>query len=72
MALHFRPKRLLLLGFVIGSKFIPQPAFCKTACYVYLWVLIDVAAMKNYCSAVLFFLKLRSILKRNYECIEFI
>jgi len=34
MALHFRPKPLLLLGFVIGSKFIPQPAFCKTACYV--------------------------------------
>jgi len=33
MALHFRPKRLLLLGFVIGSKFIPQPAFCKTACW---------------------------------------
>jgi hypothetical protein len=34
MALHFRPKPLPLLGFVIGSKFIPQPAFCKTACYV--------------------------------------
>jgi len=34
MALHSRPKPLLLLGFVIGSKFIPQPAFCKTVCYV--------------------------------------
>jgi len=27
-------KTVLLLGFVIGSKYALLPAFCKTACYV--------------------------------------
>ena len=51
---------------------VQKPTLHKTDVMCSCGVLIDVAAMKNYCSAVLFFLNLRSILKRNYECIEFV